>query len=107
MQVEFKAYAYKTDDWDSVESMIKGAKQPYLSPEEIKPGGQYTKDWVKLGTARVIVEFDDNETIVASQIDALKAALQTVRAENHQRESYILEQISKLQAIEYTPAAQS
>lgn len=107
MQVEFQAYAYKTSQWDSVESMLKGEKMPYVTDREITPGGQYTKDYVRLGTVRVTIEFDDNETIVANQIEALKASLHTVRAENHLREQEIIEKISKLQAIEYTPADQS
>jgi hypothetical protein len=38
------------------------------------------------------------------QLEALKAELQKVRAENQQRENAILDRISKLTAIEYTEA---
>ena len=101
MQVEFTAVAYKMHKWESVEQMLKGEKMPYVCDHDFD--GCPPKDWVKLGTARVIVEFDDNETIVATQIDALKAALHSVRAENHMREKQILDQIANLEAITYNP----
>lgn len=99
MQVEFTGFAYKTSEWESVERMLNGEKMPYVTEHNREVGGTHTKDWVKLGTVRVIVEFDDKETIVSNQLEALKAQLHTVRAENQLRENKVIDQIKNLQAI--------
>lgn len=44
--------------------------------------------------------------VMAAKLAALKDQLQAVRAENQQRENAILDQISKLQAIDYTGDAE-
>lgn len=67
--------------------------------------GYYLKDgWVVIGNATVTVDYLEPTDIAAQQMDALKAKLQSVRAENQQRENAILDQISKLQAISYEAA---
>lgn len=62
-------------------------------------------DWTEVGTAKVTVTFFPRETVVAKELDGLKAQLEQVRAENHLRENVILDRISKLQAITYVPEA--
>ena len=57
--------------------------------------------WVHVGTARVSVDVLPLEAIHMGQLEALKAELQKVRAENQQRENAILNAISKLTAITY------
>lgn len=101
MQVEFTGFAYKIDSYTPIEAMLKGEKMPSVFQEEIKPGGQYTKDWAKVGIVRVIVEFDDENTIVANQIEALKQQLHTVRAENEMRERAVIDKIKNLEALTY------
>lgn len=105
MQVEFQAYAYKTTYSSPIGMMLAGEVMPHICEASDMSDGQYTKDWARIGTVRVIVDFDDNNTIVANQIEALKVQLNSVRAENYEREQMILNQIKNLQAIEYTPAA--
>lgn len=59
------------------------------------------RGWIVIGNATVTVDFFDKAEIKSQQMDALKAQLQTVRAENQQRENAILDQISKLQALTF------
>lgn len=107
MQVEFQAYAYKTEYGATVERMLDGVIMPQIQQSADMGDDPYTRDWARVGTVRVIVEFDDSNTIVANRIAALNNQLQNVRAENHRREMAVIEEIKKLQAIEYTPAAAS
>lgn len=62
------------------------------------------RGWVVIGNATVTVDFFDKAEIKSQQMDALKAQLQTVRAENQKRENAILDQISKLQALTFESA---
>jgi hypothetical protein len=62
-----------------------------------------SEDWVEVGTAEITVTFFPSDTVVAKELDGLNAQLQKVRAENQQRENAILDRISKLQALDYTP----
>ena len=96
MQVEFQAFAYKTEYGASVQDMLKGVALPWIYSDDFVP-----KDWVKIGTCRVIVEFDDENTIVANQIEALKKQLHTVRAENEMRERAVINKIKNLEALTY------
>ena len=96
MQVEFQAFAYKTECGKSVQDMLKGVAMPWIYSDDFVP-----KDWAKIGTCRVIVEFDDENTIVANQIEALKKQLHTVRAENEMRERAVINKIKNLEALTY------
>lgn len=62
------------------------------------------RGWIKVGTASITVEYKRAEELDGQKLDALKQQLQTVRAENWQRENAILNAISKLTAIGYTEA---
>lgn len=64
-----------------------------------------TEGWTEVGTAEVTVTFYPRDTVVAKELDGLKAQLAKVRAENHMRENVILDRISKLQALTYTGEA--
>jgi hypothetical protein len=64
-----------------------------------------TEGWTEVGTAEITVTFHPRDTVVAKELDGLKAQLERVRAENHMRENAILDRISKLQAITYTGEA--
>ena len=61
--------------------------------------------WLQVGFAEVTLTLLDDKHVTATQLAQLQAQLQTVRAENQKRENAILDQISKLQAITYTPEA--
>lgn len=61
--------------------------------------------WMVIGHAETVVTFLDEKEIAGQQLDALKAELQSTRAENQKRENAILDQISKLQALTYVEAA--
>ena len=63
------------------------------------------RGWIKVGEASITVEYKGADELDGRKLDALKQQLQTVRAENQQRENEILDRISKLQAIDYTEAA--
>ena len=63
-----------------------------------------SEGWTEVGIAEVSVTLHPHDTVVAKELDSLKAQLERVRAENHLRENAILDRISNLQAITYTPA---
>jgi hypothetical protein len=99
MQVTFEAQAY-IDKFTRLKDVTNGKRLPLLaqSTAEYWEKSGYTL----IGTATVTIELHTEDQILASQLDALKAQLQTVRAENQQRENAILDQISKLQALTFT-----
>jgi len=99
MQVTFEAQAY-IDKFTRLEDVTNGKRLPLLaqSTAEYWEKSGYTL----IGTATVTIELHTEDQILASQLDALKAQLQTVRADNQQRENAILDQISKLQALTFT-----
>jgi hypothetical protein len=55
--------------------------------------------WIEVGTATINVRLIEPDLVISRQLAGLKTQLQTVRAENQQRENAILNRISKLQAI--------
>jgi hypothetical protein len=60
--------------------------------------------WVDIGIASITVTLADTETVIAKQVGALQQELKNARAEAQMRENAILDQISKLTAINYMPA---
>lgn len=52
-----------------------------------------------VGTVEATVTLHSEDQVIASQLAALQAQLQTVRAEHLKEQNAILDQISKLQAI--------
>lgn len=58
--------------------------------------------WTLCGTATITYEFCGMDELAANKVVALKAELEKDRAESEVRQNRILEQISKLQALEYT-----
>jgi hypothetical protein len=98
MQVTFEAQAY-IDKFTSLQSVTNGERMPSVVTPDI---GKYMSEYTLIGTATVTIELHTEDQILASQLDALKAQLQAVRAENQRRENAILDQISKLQALTFT-----
>lgn len=58
-------------------------------------------EYVKVGTAHVTIELLDAKEIQNEQLASLQAQLQKERADSQVRQNAILEQISKLQALEW------
>ena len=98
MKVQFAAKAYLSSYHDITE-VANGSHMPMICHGD----SSYFKEqgFAPIGTATVTIELHTNDQIMAAKIEALQAQLQTVRAENQQRENAILDKISKLQAISY------
>lgn len=77
---------------------IVNATHLFMPAKEGAPYG----DWTRCGTATITYEFVDEKELVANKVTALEAELQKERAESEVKCNAILEQISKLQALEYT-----
>lgn len=60
-----------------------------------------TAGWVKVGTAHITIELLDAKEIQNEQLAMLQAQLQKERADSQVRQNAILDQISKLQALEW------
>lgn len=65
--------------------------------------GEYLKSqgYPQVGIAMITVELFDDKVIVEQKVDNLQAQLAKDRAESEVRQNRILEQISKLSALEY------
>ena len=96
MQVQFTAKAY-LPTYARMEDVVNGSEMPLIGHGN---DNSYfmRQGYALIGTAKVTIELHTEDKILADKLDAL---LQTVRAENQQRENAILEQISKLTAISY------
>lgn len=101
MNIEFQASAYLRSYTD-IKDILNGKEMPAISHGDSE---YFAKEgYPKIGNVRVIIEIMPKDAIVKNQIDALKAQLQTVRADNHRKESAILDKISKLQALTFDEA---
>ena len=98
MQVQFTAKAYLSSYIDITE-VANGSHMPMICNSD--SGYLEKQGYTPIGTATVTIELHTNDHIMAAKLEALQAQLQTVRAENQQRENAILDQISKLTAISY------
>jgi len=96
MQVKYEAAAY-LPGYVTIEDVANGKTMPMITE------GQSTyfekEGYPYIGSVIVTIDLDPQDKIVANQIKALEEQLQTVRAENQQRENTIKDKISKLQAI--------
>ena len=100
--------AWTTSKWHDityVEEMLKEGRTDEALAALVYTNADMsdTEDWTEVGTAEVTVTFHPRDTVVAKELEGLKAQLERVRADNHLRENAILDRISKLQAIAYTP----
>lgn len=102
MQVEFKAKAY-LPSYTSMQSVLRGESMPMICETK---GGQYfeKEGYPLIGEVTVLVTLHSQDKIVQKQIDALNKQLRSERAESQRRQNAILDKISKLQALEFTPA---
>jgi hypothetical protein len=110
MQATGTIKAWTTSKWHNleyVEQLInEGRPQEALDALSFANADMSdTEDWTEVGTAEVTVTFHPRDTVVAKELEGLKAQLKRVRADNHLRENAILDRISKLQAITYVSEA--
>ena len=110
MQATATIKAWTTSKWRTIEHVEQLINEG--NPTEALASLVYTnadmsdtEDWTEVGTAEVTVTFYPRDTVVAKELDGLKAQLERVRADNHLRENAILDRISKLQAITYVSEA--
>lgn len=103
MEVQYTATAY-LGEYSTIEEVANGRSMPILIDGD---GNSYfdSQGYTKIGKATVAIQLFSDDEITRNKLDALKAELQTVRADNQRRENAILERISKLQAITYTAEA--
>lgn len=102
MQIKFKGKAY-LPEYMSMDQVLKGSAFPYIT--DFEGGAYFEKDGrPMIGEVTVILTPNSHDKIVQSQIDALNKQLQEERAESQRRQNAILDKISKLQALEFTPA---
>lgn len=98
MQVQFTAKAYLSSYIDITE-VANSSHMPMICNSD--SGYLEKQGYTQIGTATVTIELHTNDQIMAAKLESLQAKLQTVRAENQERENAILDKISKLQAISY------
>lgn len=104
MKVEFTGLAV-IPQWQSVKRIESATDAPcFLMGDK---NDMAAHGYSVVGTATMVVELHDPKDIHAGKVAALQEQLQAVRADNHRKENAILEQISKLQAIDYDPSAPS
>lgn len=103
MKVQFTAKAY-LPNWGDIEKVASGEYMPQITPNVSDYLEQ--QGYSLIGAATVTVELHTEDQILAAKLAALKEQLQAVRAENQQRENAILDQISKLQAIDFVGDAE-
>jgi hypothetical protein len=107
MKFTGKTFAWISSDWKSYAELLEMTGDgdravDYLSYSAHDMGGS---GWIKVGEAKVTVELLPQDEMHASQLDALNKKLAAIRADNQQRENFILDQISKLQALTFTESA--
>lgn len=94
--ITLKVTAYFYPSFQYLEEILDGKAKPFISAL-----GSIPKDGVAIGDADVVVTMRSQKEILQGQIDSLNAALKQERADSQVRQNLILDQISKLQAIEY------
>jgi hypothetical protein len=105
MQVKFTAKKAYIHAWERIEDVPNGKVFPLITAEDDTSYFEQN-GYTLIGTATVTIELHTEDQIMATKMAALKTQLLAVRAENQQRENAILDQISKLQAIDYTGDAE-
>ena len=103
MQVQFTAKAL-LPGYYGIDQVARCEVMPQISTDA--SGYFESQGYTLIGTATVTIELHTEDQIMAAKLAALKEQLQTVRAENQQRENAILDQISKLQAIDFVGDAE-
>ena len=105
MQITYTQHAYADLKYTTLERIKDnpGCGRVFLSDSEADDSYWSTQGYSHIGTAEVVLTIHSQDQIVMSQLSALNAQLQAVRAESQQKENAILLQISKLQALTLDP----
>lgn len=98
MQVQFTTKAYLSS-YSDITEVANGSHMPMICNSD--SGYLERQGYTPIGTATVTIDLYTDDQIMIAKLEALQAQLQTVRAENQQRENAILDKISKLTAISY------
>ena len=107
MKIETTQTAYMSNDYDMgrfMDALSKGEHQEAAARANFAALDMSGSGWTKVGIAHITIELLDVKDIQHEQLAALQAQLQKERADSQVRQNAILEQISKLTAIEYTEA---
>lgn len=100
MQVEFEASVWMSD-YSSLEEIASGKSIPSITD---KDADWSDMNYTRVGTAKVVVSLYSEDEVLRNKLHSLNAALQKERAESQIRQNYIIDQISKLQALTFEPA---
>jgi hypothetical protein len=75
--------------------------EPLFWPVNFQPASKY----IKIGTAEIVLSLVPPDSIAADEIRALQAQLEAMRAQHQLAQQALLNRISKLQTITFTPEA--
>jgi hypothetical protein len=103
MEITFEADAY-ISRYTTIEEVLNGQRLPTVVSKDSDKSYWAEDGYTHIGSVTMTVDVKPTDQIALDKIEALKAKLQTVRAENQQRENAILDQISKLQALTFQAA---
>lgn len=103
MKIEFTTGAYTSDEFSLSRLMDGLTNSNYSDAGDALSFSNFDMSdrWVKVGTAQITVELLDAKQIQNKQLAVLQAQLQKERADSQVRQNAILDQISKLQALEW------
>lgn len=106
MKIEFTTTAYVSDDYRmGILAQGVGEKDDQLIGSALSFSQHDMRScWLKVGTASISVELVNAKEIHNEQLALLHAQLQKERADSQVRQNAILDQISKLQALEWEGA---
>ena len=103
MKIEFTTTAYCSDEYALAQFMrgLESGKHAVAGDALSFTTYDMGKQWVKVGAAQITIELLDVKDIQSKQLAVLQAKLQKERADSQVRQNAILDQISKLQALEW------
>ncbi len=88
---------------DDPSGLLPGSKDSsFVRSCNFSFGEMQNHGWTRTGVATITVELIDEKALIANKVESLNVQLRQVRADAEVRCNRILEQISKLQALEFT-----
>ena len=104
MKIETTQTAYLSSAYDLgrfMDDLSKGNTNEAASRATYAEWDMSDSGWTKVGVAHITIELLDAKEIKNEQLASLQAQLQKERADSQVRQNAILDQISKLQALEW------
>ena len=98
MEIEFDAGVF-IGKYMRLEDVASGRSKPMVTTADMTGSG-----FTRIGTAKVTATLFSKDAVVQSQISGLQRELAQERAASQKRQNFILDQISKLQALTFEPA---